>query len=231
MINNRERPVPVLVAVLLFAVTSAAFAQSPDDGERSDPPARELVFEFIGNEAFRITDGQHVLYSDFPYESGYSIYNEYDAAEIVPDPDAVTIITHRHRDHFDADLFASTGWTAYESEGDTLWGDVVLTPVPTPHAGIPHRSWLVDWSGIRMYFVGDTEDSAALLAQRDLDLAFVSPWLYEIATATGRKIDARQIVIYHHTGPNAFACNGCLVPKQGQQFSVADARRQIEQKN
>lgn len=33
---------------------------------------RELRFTFVGNMAFHVTDGERVLLSDFPYESGYS---------------------------------------------------------------------------------------------------------------------------------------------------------------
>ena len=41
-----------------------------------------LEARFIGNMAYAISDGTITLFSDFPYESGYSRYMTYDAREI-----------------------------------------------------------------------------------------------------------------------------------------------------
>ena len=72
-----------------------------------------------------------------------------------------------------------------------------------------------------MYFTGDTESTAELLAQTDLDLAFVSPWLAERLLAAGETIDARRVVIYHHrSGEQRPMPDGALLPRQGDSFRV-----------
>lgn len=180
--------------------------------------AQHLSFTFIGNEAFRFTDGEHMLYSDFPYQSGAFGYNTYNPDYLIRDTSAATIITHRHRDHFAPELLVGVKWTALESEGDTLWGTVVASPVVTPHSDLSHRSWLVDWNGFRLYFVGDTEDTEQLLKQSNLDVAFVTPWLVASVEGSGERIDARHVVVYHHTANQKINCRRCLVPAQGDEF-------------
>jgi hypothetical protein len=61
----------VILAVLLGA---AVFAQIPDGSPKGLP---HIEARFIGNMAFAIADGQTTLFTDFPYESGYSVYMEY----------------------------------------------------------------------------------------------------------------------------------------------------------
>src|SRR5262245_55426963 len=82
----------MLVCLLLFAHAFAA--------EQADLSAR-----FIGNAAFRITDGKTVLLTDFPYTSGAFGYMKYDASEVKQEPDALCLITHAHADHWNAELF------------------------------------------------------------------------------------------------------------------------------
>jgi hypothetical protein len=95
---------------------------------------------------------------------------------------------------------------------------ITIDAVPTPHAKIGHYSYLVTWQGQRLYFTGDTDDTAALLEAKNLDVAFVSPWLFRAVQKSGRRIDARRIVIYHHTADETVpGCTGtCSVPKQGE---------------
>ena len=85
-----------VLAVLLFAAPASA-----------EPV---LTATFIGNEAFAVTDGTVTLVSDFPYQSGYSLYMEYDPAVLEIRGDVVALITHRHADHFDVKLFAERDW-------------------------------------------------------------------------------------------------------------------------
>jgi hypothetical protein len=56
-------------------------------------------------------------------------------------------------------------------------------------------AYLVEWSGLRLFFTGDTEDPGALLAARDLDVAFVSPWLLRRIVDDDRRVDARRVVV------------------------------------
>lgn len=221
----------------------------------SSAPQPSLEARFIGNMAYAISDGATTLFTDFPYQSGYSDYMKYDAREIRSrTPRSVALITHRHSDHWDSALFSLTDWLVI-GPADAVRGaaanrvlrslPVVPAPqsvnfegmsidaLPTPHAGIGHYSYLVTWHGQRLYFTGDTDDAQALLTAKNLDVAFVSPWLFERARSSGRPIDARRIVIYHQDpGQTSLpGCSGvCSVPKQGDTFrlnrpSGSDMRR------
>jgi L-ascorbate metabolism protein UlaG (beta-lactamase superfamily) len=223
--------------VVALALAMAALAQ-PADAFQTTQPALEA--HFIGNMAFAISDGTTTLFTDFPYESGYSIYMEYDPREIrSTTQDSLSLITHRHGDHWDRDLFARTDWRVVAPE-DALTGvpaarivralpvtparstvaagPITIEALPTPHADLGHYSYLVTWLGRRLYFTGDTDSADQLLAMTNLDVAFVSPWLFERAARAGRRIDARRIVIYHQTADATIpACHDpCRVPKQGE---------------
>jgi L-ascorbate metabolism protein UlaG (beta-lactamase superfamily) len=95
--------------------------------------------------------------------------------------------------------------------------DVVIESFRTPHGSIDHASYLVAWKGLRLYFTGDTDDAGALLAARNLDAAFVSPWILEKIHGLGKRIDARRVIVYHHkSGETVPAFQDALVPKQGE---------------
>jgi L-ascorbate metabolism protein UlaG (beta-lactamase superfamily) len=194
--------------------------------------------------AYAISDGKTTLFTDFPYQSGYSVYMEYDAAHIRSStPHTLSLITHRHGDHWDRGLFQKTNWQVMgpldavadvavsrvvralpvaPSRSTTSFEDLTIEAIPTPHANIGHYSYLVTWHDRRLYFTGDTDDAMALLAATNLDVAFVSPWLFQRATKSARRIGARQIVIYHQTSDEAVEnCSGpCSVPAQGQTFAI-----------
>ena len=194
----------------------------------------EIRARFIGNMAFQLTDGRVTLRTDFPYESGYSGYMSWTDALVPPAAgEALCLVTHSHRDHFLAalaarfchklvvlaDVTAALPGRALPLAGKVAFGPVVITPLATPHARLEHYSYRVEWSGLRFYFTGDTDDAAELLRQRGLDAAFVSPWLLGAATRGGRRIDARRIVVYHH-GPDEAVpeIQGRELPRQGDEL-------------
>jgi L-ascorbate metabolism protein UlaG (beta-lactamase superfamily) len=233
---------PILGAIVLaLGIAFAAFANPAGDSQAA--PAA-LTARFIGNMAFAITDGSTTLFTDFPYESGYSVYMEYDAREIrSTTPSSIALITHRHGDHWDRELFEQTNWRVIAPE-DALRGvaaerviralpvrpqratitadSITIDALPTPHANLGHYSYLVTWRGRRLYFTGDTESIDQLVAMKHLDVAFVSPWLFERAAKAGRRIDARRIVIYHQTADERIpGCRDtCHVPKQGETLKL-----------
>ena len=204
-----------------------------------------LEARFIGNMAYAISDGATTLFTDFPYESGYSRYMTYAGREIRSrTPRSLALITHGHRDHWEPALFSATDWSvigpadavrgasanrvvralpvAPERQSIAFEG-MAIEALPTPHAQIGHYSYLVTWHGLRLYFTGDTDDEQALLSAKNLDAAFVSPWLFQRALKSGRPIDARRIIIYHQeTGQTAVpGCAGtCSVPTQGDVFRL-----------
>ena len=213
------------------ALLAALLALSP-----GSPPEPRLTARFIGNMAFAISDGKTTLYSDFPYESGAFGYMSYDFASLPKTVNAVCLITHGHRDHFDPKLFAQLDAKVIAPPDlaatlpadrvipfapKIVSGDITVETLKTPHAKIDHSSYLVTWHGRRLYFTGDTESTDALLAQRNLDAAFVSPWLIEAVAKRGARIDARKVVVYHHKADETIpAAPNRVVPKQGETLAL-----------
>jgi L-ascorbate metabolism protein UlaG (beta-lactamase superfamily) len=201
--------------------------------------AGEIRARFIGNMSLQLTDGSVTLRSDFPYQSGYSDYNTWTESLVPPAwGEVLCLVTHSHRDHFAAelaerycqklvgpkDVTKALPERALPLAARVSFGPIVITPLRTPHARLEHYSYLVEWRGLRLYFTGDTDDAAELLRQRNLDVAFVSPWLLGTATKDGARIDARRVVVYHHEGPDTRASEAQPreLPRQGDElvFSV-----------
>jgi L-ascorbate metabolism protein UlaG (beta-lactamase superfamily) len=194
-----------------------------------------LEARFIGNMAWSITDGAFTLMSDFPYDSGaVSGYMTYDPAAELRSPTAQTLslITHRHGDHWSPTLFAKTSWNVVAPRDVTAtlpqdrvvavsprfpYGPLRIDVIETPHNNIGHHSYVVTWHAKRLYFSGDTDSPTHLIALRDLDVAFVSPWLFRSVRRAGGRVDARQVIIYHHVpGEELPECNlRCRMPRQG----------------
>ncbi len=201
------------------------------------PPPDSLVFEFIGNEAFHISDGTTTLLTDFPYESGAFGYMTYDAGKIPRGGNVLCLITHGHADHFSPTLFSATHFAIVAPPSlvatldtprkipfapEMTYEGITITPFRTPHGTIEHYSYLVVWHGLRFYFPGDTDDIQALASQTDLDVAFVTPWQLKAFMKIGKRVDARRIVIYHHrAGEQVPMYQGRRVPRQGDTFSLA----------
>lgn len=198
--------------------------------------ADDLSFQFIGNMAFSISDGKTTLYSDFPYESGTFGYMKYDLKSVEISDDGVSLITHSHRDHWASELFQPLklkviGAPDVLKEVDNSriilfakeikYEGIQVQPFPTPHGNITHYSYLVTWHGIRMYFTGDTEELKTLLAMKNLDVAFISPWLARSLSTNKQTVDAKKVVIYHHAdGEKVVAPKNGIVPKQGEIFQI-----------
>lgn len=213
------------MVVLILALLT--FAQRPP-----------LDVRFIGNMAVSITDGTVTILTDFPYEPGYSGYMTYAPSEIRSSTTTtLALITHRHRDHWLASLFTPTTWkVAGPSDvtaglpadrvlplgATTTFGAATIERFETPHANVGHYSYVVTWNGRRMYFSGDTDSPDSVAAARNLDAAFVSSWLYRTTLRRGLRIDAKQIVIYHHQpGEQVVGCvNRCTIPEQGQRIRL-----------
>lgn len=211
---------PRLVLAVLLAGSTAA-------------PAAELRARFIGNMAFQLGDGRVTLRTDFPYESGYSGYMTWTDALVPAAGESLCLVTHSHRDHFlpalgsrycqaligPKDVAAAFPGRSLPLDRPVSFGPLAVTPLATPHRGLEHYSYLVEWNGFRLYFTGDTEDAGELLRQRGLDVAFVSPWLLRSATSGGRRIDARRVVVYHHgAGETVPEIQGRELPRQGDEL-------------
>ena len=201
----------------------------------TDPSSLQATF--IGNMAFAITDGVTTLYTDFPYESGAFGYMRYDFASVSKAENSLCLITHGHRDHFDASLFAKMNAkvVAPPALAATLpaervipfapkmaYRDIVIEALRTPHGDIDHDSYLVTWHGLRLYFTGDTDSTDALLEAKNLDYAFVSPWLLEKVGRQKSRIDARHVIVYHHRADEKVGpIQNAVVPKPGDVLTLS----------
>ena len=218
------------------ALAAALFTLSP-----VPEAAPRLTARFIGNMAFAISDGRTTLFTDFPYEPGAFGYMDYDFASIQMPPtgDALCLITHGHRDHFDAALFAKmpakiiappsleAGLVGVPADRILPFGpkigfrDITIEPVKTPHGDIEHFSYLVTWHNRRLYFTGDTDRFDDLVSRSGLDAAFVSPWLLRAIAEKGQHVDARRVIVYHHkAGETVPAFPKAVVPKQGETLAL-----------
>jgi L-ascorbate metabolism protein UlaG (beta-lactamase superfamily) len=160
----------------------------------------------------------------------------YDFAKVPKASPALCLVTHGHRDHFDATLFARMDAKVIappELEATLprervipfapmmAWGDVSIEAFRTPHGTIDHRSYLVTWKGLRLYFTGDTDDTEALLAAKNLDVAFVSPWILGEVHEQGKRIDARRVIVYHHRpGETPPTFQNAIAPRQGDVLTL-----------
>ena len=223
------------MAVFLIPLIAALAAIVAPHGAQPRPP---LQARFIGQMAFAITDGAVAVITDFPYQIGYADAPSYSPAELSGgSPQTLALITHRHLDHWEPALFARTNWKVAGPEdvtaglpadrivalaGTTTFGPVQIERIETLHARIGHYSYIVTWHGRRLHFSGDTQDARSLILARNLDVAFVSPWLYSTVMGLHRRIDAKRVVIYHHeAGQQIPGCDaGCVVPKQGDTILI-----------
>jgi len=201
------------------------------------PQGDRLTMTFIGNMAFRLSDGLLTVYTDFPYRPGYAGYMEYDPSGVTVEPGSFCLITHEHLDHWDPERFlrlqdvrviAPPAITrGLPPDRVFRWGDsirlrdVEILPIKTPHTDA-HHSYRVEWRGRSLYFTGDTDSTEALLAQRHLDVAFVSPWLLRRAADQGGRIDADLVVVYHHLpGERVESAQEIWQPRQGESRELA----------
>jgi L-ascorbate metabolism protein UlaG (beta-lactamase superfamily) len=219
---------------VLLAASLVAASLLPISSVQRPP----LQARFIGQMAFAITDGSTTVISDFPYQIGYAGAPPFGPAELQPgSPSTLALITHQHADHWERALFAKTSWKVAGPKdatsgvpadrvvalaGPTKFGPVLIEPIETSHAGVGHYSYIVTWQGKRLYFSGDTEETRSVLSAKNLDVAFVSPWLYGYVLKQSARIDAKRVVIYHHeAGQKVPGCAaGCVVPKQGETIPI-----------
>ncbi len=221
---------PTMRAVtLLLAVAGLAHGRATRAGE-------ELTVTYIGNMAIHVTDGHAALLSDFPYDAQGRFMPW--TAEHLPDkaPRPLCLITHSHRDHFARELAPrfcgqllgpkdavhGAGVEPLAMSPAVRWNDATIRPLATPHANLEHYSYLVEWHGLRLFFTGDTEDPAALLAAGRLDVAFVSPWLLRTLQQRNVTLDARRIISYHHDdGDSVPLFQQRVIPRRGEALRIA----------
>ena len=223
----------MLIVSILLTASLAEPAQAQTT--KPAPPPAGLTATFIGNEAWHITDGEYTVMTDFPYESGYSRYMTWEWFGVPQVKDAAKLLlvtTHQHRDHFATELVprlnpggvigpaaarAAAPTKGIEPGPQVRFGPIRVEAIATPHAGLEHYSYIIEWHGVRIYLPGDTEESKSLIAAKNLDVAFVTPWMLRAGERAGAVIDARQLIVVHHeTGETVPPYQGSITPRQGE---------------
>ncbi len=200
-----------------------------------------LRIQFIGNAAFAVSDGETTVVTDLPYRSGAFGYMTYDLSNFRPSGRVVALITHGHLDHFEPSLFLRQSWQVigpFEVTGglpqerviplaDTVEvGDFRIVREPTPHGVGEHYSYLVMWDGRRLYFTGDTDDASYLSQMKELDVAFVTPWLLCAIAEGGGAVSAEQVILHHHhTDVRDSTCLEHRVLAQGETIELTTLNR------
>jgi L-ascorbate metabolism protein UlaG (beta-lactamase superfamily) len=187
----------LLVTIICFA--NLGFSQS-----------NEIKIKFIGNCGLYLTDGKINLYVDFPYKSGAHNYMKYDESELKNiKENAVFLFTHRHSDHYSKKLvrkmkkeFAGNvygNWNADKlKELNSFTNDFSIQESKTSHKfTFKHYSYLITWHGKKIYLSGDTGDLEDLSKIKNIDWAFINPWIYMKAENEKVKIDAKNFGMYH----------------------------------
>ena len=190
-----------------------------------------LEIRFVGNAGVELYDGESTILVDLPYQSGYSGYMDYDFSDILGRGNVVSAITHRHLDHFEPLLIQETSWFLFGpnevsvsipaarvlADSTAHFGAFLLSKIPTPHSDVEHNSLLIQWKNLKLYFVGDTDDTRKLDLQKDLDVLFTTPWLSCIAEENNSQHVARRTVLYHHFRNNRYgSCGAPEIIHQGE---------------
>lgn len=188
----------ILFIIAIICISNFGYSQS-----------NEIKIKFIGNCGLYMTDGRSNLYFDFPYKSGAHNYMEYDKSEIDSIKDnAIFIFTHRHADHYSEKILKKLKGQKFDpfniTELEKLNGaipDFEIRAFETEHKvyGISfrHYSYVLTWHGKKIYISGDTGDWEDLSKIKDIDWAFMNPWLFMNAKEDKVHIDAKNFGIYH----------------------------------
>ncbi len=195
----RKIYVKTLLIITIVCISNFGFSQS-----------NEIKIKFIGNCGLYLTDGNLNLYVDFPYKSGAYKYMEYDDSELKNiKENAVFLFTHRHADHYSKKLVKKIkkkfGGNVYGNwntdkleELNNATTDFSIQQFKTSHKfTFKHYSYVITWHDKTIYFSGDTGDLEVVGKLKDIDWAFVNPWLYMNAESEKIKIDARNFGMYH----------------------------------
>lgn len=199
-----------------------------------------MTIRFIGNCGLYVTDGNSNIYFDFPYKSGAHNYMEYNLAELDSVKNhPIFIYTHRHSDHFsgrlvrklskklDGQIFTPRNAESLKNLNKEL-KDFTIETIHTKHRfSFNHYSYLITWHNKKIFISGDTENSEALVALKNLDWAFVPVWLFMDATEKAVKLqDVSKMFAIYHIGPRDKITNDAkdpkikLLDKQGELITI-----------
>lgn len=132
---------------------------------------------------------------------------EYDKSELKNiKENAVFLFTHRHSDHYSKKLvrkmkkeFAGNVYGNWNTdklkELSSSTNEFSIQEFKTSHKfTFKHYSYLITWHGKKIYFSGDLEDLSKI---KNIDWAFVNPWIYMNTASKEVKIDTKKFGMYH----------------------------------
>jgi len=223
------RWIHIQLALLLFFMTHIAMAQN-----------KKIDITFLGNCGLFMTDGKINLYVDFPYKSGAYGYMTYEP-ELLDSilPNSIFLFTHGHADHFSRNLFKRTHQKLYgpwpvkiymgkkrkynlNALNDSL-PEFAIQKFKTRHGlSFKHYSYLIEWHDKRIFISGDTHLADTLVSIKNLDMVFAAPWVLSDAWERKLKIDAKQIILYHHRSVKSInnKSDKIVVPEQNERFEL-----------
>lgn len=134
---------------------------------------------------------------------------EYDKSEIENIKDsAIFIFTHKHADHYSKKILKKLNGQKFDPSnigelgklGESIT-DFDIKAFRTQHKvfgiSFKHYSFLITWHGKKIYISGDTGDLEDVSKIKDIDWAFVNPWIYMNAVNEKVIIDAKNFGMYH----------------------------------
>lgn len=167
---------------------------------------KEINVTFNGNAGFHLTDGNTEIYFDYPYKSGAFGYMTYDVNELNKIKDnSIFIFTHKHGDHYSKKLVKKREGKVYAGRNrkkinklEKSIPDFKITSYKTKHNfSFKHYSYVIEWHGKKFFVSGDTEHPETIGLIKDIDYAFIPPWILYYAKEKNISIDAKNKVLYH----------------------------------
>lgn len=170
------------------------------------------------------------------YKSGAHNYMEYDKSEIDNIKDnAIFIFTHKHADHYSEKILKKLKGQKFDpsniDELEKLGTSIAAFDIKafrTQHKvfgiSFKHYSFLITWHGKKIYISGDTGDLEDLSQLKEIDWAFVNPWIYMNAVNEKLIIDAKNFGMYHLYPDQAISgevpSNLLILKKQGEIINI-----------
>lgn len=216
----------ILLVISFLLILNVTYSQSG-----------EIKIRFIGNCGLHLTDGSFNIYVDFPYKSGAHRYMQYDNTELDSiKNNSIFIFTHRHTDHYSDRLVRRIkkdyngkvygNWNIKKlNEINSTVNEFSIQAIQTSHLfTIKHYSYLMIWHNKKFYFSGDTGNLNELSKLKQIDWAFINPWLLMNARNEKVAIDAKMFGVYHlypfQKLPEQVPDNVLFLKKQGEVITV-----------
>jgi hypothetical protein len=109
----------------------------------------------------------------------------------IPDPDAEPVVIAPEPELILPDPIIKPKLIAIKKSINN--GPMQITSIKTGEVQVEHYSYLLEWAGKKLYFSGDTGDIEHLATLPELDIAFLSPWLFENARKGNALPNAKKL--------------------------------------